>query len=228
MDSRLLAGVLSQPRAAVSLPEAVRSDPMPSEVAAQFFTLTEGEVDKNPFTQRNRVAAGIGSVFKSQFVLEGKIIQSAVFAASFRRCSLLWRLLLKELEAPNCPQRLLLKLQYCQRFCIQTFNSSPVDTKRSMVSDNAASVSCAMELSVSVIQGKVLPSCTRYCLLYVSLVQCERLIEKPETLGAAHMTDEDNTGARTYNTIHHLHVPANLRFLSSALTLECSARLCEN
>ena len=102
---------------------------------------------------RNLVANGIATVAASQFVLEGKDIQTAVFAASLKRCGLLWKLLLKELETLSCPQRLLLKLQYCQRFCIRTFNTCPLDTKRSMVYDNAASLAFALELSVAVIQG---------------------------------------------------------------------------
>ena len=119
---------------------------------AQLFTLTERAVEESPAI-RNLVANGIATVAASQFVLEGKDIQTAVFAASLKRCGLLWKLLLKELETLSCPQRLLLKLQYCQRFCIRTFNTCPLDTKRSMVYDNAASLAFALELSVAVIQG---------------------------------------------------------------------------
>jgi len=149
MDSRVLAGVLG--RVAASLPQTERSDTLQPRLA-QLFTLFERAVEESPVI-RNLVAAGVATFTTSQFVLEGKVIQSAVFAASLKRCGLLWKLLLNELETLSCPQRLLLKLQYCQRFCIRTFNTCSLDTKRSMVSDNAASLAFALELSVAIIQG---------------------------------------------------------------------------
>ena len=144
MDSR---GGLGQ--VAASLPQTARSDALRLD---KLLNLIELVVEDIPGI-RNLVAAGIATFATSQFVLEGKVIQSAVFAASLKRCGLLWKLLLKELEALSCPQRLLLKLQYCQRFCIRTFNTCPQETKRSMVSDNDASLAFALELSVAITQG---------------------------------------------------------------------------
>ena len=111
-------------------------------------------VDTDPVA-RKIVAEGIARFIEGQFVLEGESILSAVFAGSFKRCALLWKLLLKELDASSCPQRLLLKLEYCQRICIRAFSSSPLDTKRSMVSENAASITFALDLSIAVLQGIV-------------------------------------------------------------------------
>lgn len=143
MDSSVLAG---RPTALAEL--------------AHLFTLTESVVEQIPAI-RNLVTAGIATLATSQFVLEGEVIQSAVLAASLKRCSLLWKILFKELEAPSpsYPQRLLLKLQYCQRFCIQTFSTCLLDTKRSIVLDNAASLVFTLELSVAVIQGTISPHC---------------------------------------------------------------------
>ena len=119
-----------------------------------LFQLAEKTVDESPFF-RKLVATGIAPFINGQFALEGKTVLSAVFAGSFKRCALLWKLLLKELKVSNYPQRLLLKLEYCQRFCIKAFNISPLDTKWSLVSENAASITFALELSIAVLQGIV-------------------------------------------------------------------------
>ena len=119
-----------------------------------LFTLTEENVESNPAI-RQLVTTGIAPLVHSQFVLEGKAIVSAVFAGSLKRCALLWNLLLREVKASSCPQRLLLKLEYCQKYqCIETFNSSPLEIKRSLVSENAASITFALDLSIAVLQGK--------------------------------------------------------------------------
>ena len=117
-----------------------------------LMQLTEELADENP-SLRMVLAVGMASFNGGQFGLEGKTVLSSVFAGSFKRCALLWKLLLKELEASSCPQRLLLKLEYCQGFCIRVFNSSPVDTKRSIVSENAASIKFALDLFIALLQG---------------------------------------------------------------------------
>ena len=117
-----------------------------------LLQLTEETVDKSPLI-RKMVAIGIAPIVKSQLTWEGKDIASAEFAGSLKRCVLLWKILLKEIKACNCPQRLLLKLEYCQRFCIQAFNRSSLDTKRSLVSENAASITFGLDLSIAVLQG---------------------------------------------------------------------------
>ena len=118
-----------------------------------LFALTEENVESNPAI-RQLVTTGIAPIVHSQFVLEGKAIASAVFAGSFKRCALLWNLLLRELKASSYPQRLLLKLEYCQKYqCIETFISSPLEIKRSLVSENAASITFALDLSIAVLQG---------------------------------------------------------------------------
>ena len=119
-----------------------------------LLQVAEKHVDEN-FFFRKLVATGIATYVNGQFALEGEAVLSAVFAGSFKRCALLWKLLLKELKVSNCPQRLLLKLEYCQRFCIQAFSSSPLDNKRSLVSENATSVTFALDLSIAVLQGTV-------------------------------------------------------------------------
>ena len=148
----MLTGVLTQFDA--EGPEAqANSDLQPLNTKLPLLLqLTEELADENP-SLGILLAVGIASFVGGQFALEGKTVLSAVFAGSFKRCALLWKLLLKELEASSCPQRLLLKLVYCQGFCIQTFNSSPLDTKRSMVSENAASIKFALDLSIAVLQG---------------------------------------------------------------------------
>ena len=124
---------------------------------AWLLQQAEEAVDDDPLF-RKVVAIGIAPYVDGRFTLKGKPVLSAVFAGSFKRCALLWKLLLKELESSSCPrpQRLLLKLEYCQRFCIQTFNLSPLDTKLSMVSENTASITFALELSIAVLQGRSL------------------------------------------------------------------------
>ena len=121
----------------------------------RLIAMTDKSVDANPLTRRV-VATGLAPLLHSQFALEGKAVLSAVFAGSFKRCALLWKLLLKEFEVSSCPQRLLLKLEYCQRFCIRAFNSSPVDTKRLLVAENAASITFGLDLSIAVLKGKYL------------------------------------------------------------------------
>ena len=125
----------------------------------RLIALTDKSVDADPLTRRV-VATGLAPLLHSHFALEGKAVLSAEFAGSFKRCGLLWKLLLKELETSSCPQRLLLKLEYCQGFCIRTFNSSPLDTKRSLVSENATSITFGLDLSIAVLQGKYL---NRFC-----------------------------------------------------------------
>ena len=117
-----------------------------------LFQLVEERADENP-SFGALLSTGVASFFCGQFALEGKTVLPAVFAGSFKRCALLWKLLLKELEVSSCPQRLLLKLFYCQQLCIRAFNSSPLDIKRSMVSENAASITFALDLSIAVLQG---------------------------------------------------------------------------
>lgn len=124
---------------------------------ARLLQQAEEAVDDDPLFRRI-VAIGIAPYVEGQFMLEGKPVLSAVFAGSFKRCALLWKLLLEKLESSSCPQRLLLKLEYCQRFCIQTFNTSPLDTNLSMVSENAASITFALDLSIAVLQGSLLCS----------------------------------------------------------------------
>jgi len=154
MDSSDFTGVFSRIAAGV-FSEMIVEDVLTSRMKlARLLRIIEDEVDVNPII-RNLVANGIGPFVTRQFVLEGEVVQSAVFTAFFKRCAFLWNLLLKELETTsNRPQRLLLKLEYCQRFCIQAFHSSPPDAKRSMVSGNSASISFALDLSVAILQGR--------------------------------------------------------------------------
>ena len=127
-------------------------------ILQELLQLTE-VVDTDPFA-RKIVAEGIARFIEGQFVLEGKPVLLAVFAVSFKRCALLWKLLLKELDAFSCPQRLLLKLEYCQRFCILAFSSSPLDTKWSLVSENASFITFALDLSIALLQGIICLVCS--------------------------------------------------------------------
>ena len=152
----MLTDVLNQ--FAASRPEGqVRSD-LSQRLSAklpQLLQLTEENVDKIPLI-RKMVAIGLAPAVNGKFALEGKDILSAVFAGAFKRCALLWKLLLKELEAFSCSQRLLLKLEYCQRFTIRTFSSCPLDTKQFLVSENATSITLSgLDLSIAVLQGTV-------------------------------------------------------------------------
>ena len=152
MDLR--AGVLNQFAASRQEAQAFADDSvlLLSTKLPWLFALTDISVDADPLT-RKVVANGIATFLHRQFALEGKAVLSAVFAGSFKRCALIWKLLLKELKTSSYPNRLLLKLEYCQRFCIRTFNSSPLDTKRLLVSQNAASITFALDLSIAVFQG---------------------------------------------------------------------------
>ena len=148
-----LTGVLTQ--CGAEGPEGqAHSDLLPSNPAVLplLLQLTEELADKNPLFGM-LLSTGVASFFCGQFALEGKTVLPAVFTGSFKRCALLWKLLLKKLEASSCPQRLLLKLKYCQEFCFRTFNISPLEIKRSMVSENAASITFALDLSIAVLQG---------------------------------------------------------------------------
>ena len=154
MDLRtLLAASRPEPEAQARS----RSQQPGTGIVQQLLQLAE-LVDTDPFA-RKIVAEGIARFIDGKGVLEGKPVLSAVFAGSFQRCALLWKLLLKELDAFSCPQRLLLKLEYCQGFCIRVFSSSPLDTKRSLVSENAASITFALDLSIAVLQGIVCLVC---------------------------------------------------------------------
>ena len=152
----MLTDVLNQ--SAASRPkDQVHSD-LQQRLSAKLprlLQLAEETVDKSPLI-RKMVAIGLAPIVDGKFALEGKDILSAVFAGAFKRCALLWKLLLKELEAFSCPQRLLLKLEYCQRFAMQTFSSCPLDTKQSLVSENATSITLlGLDLSIAVLQGIV-------------------------------------------------------------------------
>lgn len=152
----MLTDVLNQ--FAASRPEGQLHSDLPQRLSTKLprlLQLAEEAVDKIPLI-RKMVAMGIAPIVGGHFALEGKVILSAVFAGSFKRCALLWKLLLKELDTSSCPQRLLLKLEYCQKFCIRAFNSSPLDNKRLLVSENAASITFALGLSIAILQGKSL------------------------------------------------------------------------
>ena len=173
----LLAGVLDQFAASHQEVQAPSDDSVQGicTMLPRLIALTDKSVDANPLTRRV-VATGLAPLLHSQFALKGKAVLSAVFAGSFKRCALLWKLLLKELEASSCPQRLLLKLEYCQGFCIRTFNTSPLDTKRSLVSENATSITFGLDLSIAVLQGKIpeqiLHSCrTSWCRPIITLAR---------------------------------------------------------
>ena len=151
----VLTGALTQFTASRTTEGQAHSDLQPSNTQLPLLLqLTEQLADDIPLF-RMMLATGIASFVDSQFALKGKTVLSGVFAGSFKRCALLWKLLLKELETSSRPQRLLLKLEYCQEFCIRTFNSSPLDTKQLLVSDNAASITFALDLSIAVLQGIV-------------------------------------------------------------------------
>ena len=128
----------------------------------RLLQLSEEAVDNSPLIRR-LFAAGIAPFVHHQFLLEGKGVLSDVFAGSFKRCSLLWKLLLKVLKTSSCPQRLLLKLEYCQILCIETFNCSPLDTKQSLVSENAASITFGLDLSIAVLQGTYTVCFVHHC-----------------------------------------------------------------
>ena len=150
----LLADVLDQFAASDQEVQATSDDSVQliCTLLPRLLVLVDKSVDAHPLT-RKVVATGIAPFIHSQFALDRKTVMSAVFTGSFKRCALLWKLLLKELEASSCPQRLLLKLEYCQGFCIRAFNSSPVDTKRLLVLENAASITFGLDLSIAVLQG---------------------------------------------------------------------------
>ena len=157
----MLTGVLNQFAASFSGGESDSDLQQQMISLSQLLQVDEKAVDTSPLMRRI-VATGIAALLKTgpSVRLERKAVLSAVFAGSFKRCALLWKLLLKELEASSWPQRLLLKLDYCHRFCIRAFNTSPLDTKRLLVSENAVSITFGLDLSVAVLQGTYGLLCT--------------------------------------------------------------------
>ena len=148
----VLTGALTQSTASHTEGQAHSDLQQSNTQLPLLLQLTELLADDIPLF-RMMLTTGIASFVDGQFALKGKTVLSAAFAGSFKRCGLLWKLLLKELEASSHHQRLLLKLEYCQEFCIRTFNSSPLDTKQLLVSDNAASITFALDLSITLLQG---------------------------------------------------------------------------
>ena len=117
MDPRLVIDILNQ-LAALSRCEGQTRSNLQQQILSQLLQVDEKAVDTIPLL-RKIVATGIAPLVNGHFVLEEKAVLLVVFAESLKRCALLWNLLLKKHRASSSPQRLLLKLEYCQRFTSQ-------------------------------------------------------------------------------------------------------------
>ena len=102
---------------------------------------------------RMMIANGIQTISRSKFTLEGEKLLISVFLALFKRCALLWKLLLKEGSVANkhCSQRLLLKLDYSQKLTSRIFNEANLDVKLSLGGSTGVNV-FILDLCVSTLQ----------------------------------------------------------------------------
>ena len=94
------------------------------------------------------LADGIQVFAQNMFTLEGDEVIISVFLAFFKRCTLLWKLLLKE---GSINQRLLLKLDYSQKLTSRIFNESNQDMKLSLGGSTDTDV-FILDLCVSTLQ----------------------------------------------------------------------------
>ena len=115
-------------------------------------TLDSEEAGSGPVV-RMMLANGIQIFTQSKFTLEGEKLLISVFLALFKRCALLWELLLKEGSVANkrCSQRLLLKLDYSQKLTSRIFNEAKLDVKLSLGGSTGVNV-FILDLCVSTLQ----------------------------------------------------------------------------
>lgn len=123
------------------------------------------QTDKIDSSVRQHVAAGLQTLLGIQFVVEGgSTAQHDLIDASFKRCAVLWKLLLKELKQliparASCSPTLLLKLQYSQDLCLKTWDLSSHEIKLSVARHNMRCVNFVVQLSCAIIEGLA----TYYC-----------------------------------------------------------------
>ena len=125
------------------------------EKLAGLFSLVQQTLDGDEshasfLILRMLLARGLHQIIGCSLVLEGEELSLSVFSAFFKRCALLWNLLLNK-SGPS--QRLLLKLDYCQMFTIQIFDKAKLDLKISMATRNVAANTFILEFCVAILQG---------------------------------------------------------------------------
>ena len=138
-----------------ALPRSSASRSADYEKLAGLFSLVQQTLDSDESDASFRnlrmlLAKGLHQVVGGNLVLEGEELSLSIFSAFFKRCTLLWSLLLNE-SGPS--QRLLLKLDHCQLFTIQIFNKAKLDLKISMATQNVAANTFILEFCVTILQG---------------------------------------------------------------------------
>ena len=100
----------------------------------------------------NGLQSFIQTLYQSKFTLEGNKLLTSAFLAFFKRCALLWKLLLQESNVnKHCSQRLLLKLDYSQKLTSRIFHEANMDEKLSLGGSTDAGV-IILDLCVSALQ----------------------------------------------------------------------------
>lgn len=123
------------------------------EKLAMLFSLTQKILDSDVaatcFMVRMQLADGMLALVEEKFVLEGEERLTVAFSAFFCRCTVLWKLLLQERK--NCySQRLILKLDYSQRFMSKIFSIANLNVKLSMGA--ACNMGTILDLCVAILQ----------------------------------------------------------------------------
>ena len=109
---------------------------------------------------RQTLANGMQSLASTKFSLEGdKLNLISVFLAFFKRCTVLWKLLIKVNK--HCSQRLLLKLEYSQNLTSRIFHKANLDVKLSLGGSMDASV-IILDLCGSILQALPGILCVNY------------------------------------------------------------------
>ena len=109
------------------------------------------EVGSGPIL-RMVLVDGSQTLLPSKFTLEGENLMIYSFLAFFKRCALLWKLLLnKGCINKQYSQRLLLKLDYTQKLTSKIFSEANVDIK-ALLGGNVDANITILDLCVSVLQ----------------------------------------------------------------------------
>ena len=118
---------------------------------------TEAERTRTPLGRK--LLGGEYSIIHFEAKAESIVLKT--FSALFKRCALLWRLLLNECRRhalkspdPEYIEQVMLKLGYCQDLCITLFVEAPQDLKKLMTTQNEGSNVFAVEMSAAIVQGR--------------------------------------------------------------------------
>lgn len=139
----------------VDLFKSAQQDAQSCTKYASLYQMADDMIDANSFSRNSEYVTGLQAFVGRRFKVKGNSVQSTIFSAAFKRCAVLWKRLLEELESrvPSSDALLLFKLRYSQHLCINTFDLASQEVKLSVARGNMWSLTFIVELSTAVLRG---------------------------------------------------------------------------